>query len=100
MCIRDRSDALPALPDRHQLLAELLIALAAILDRFAQHGFAGLQVAWQSRHAWQGQPVRVLDGTNELSGRCLGADCDGALLLETDAGTQRLLSGDLSLRQL
>lgn len=95
------AEALDPLPDRHRVLAELLIALATALDRFAHAGFADLQTAWQSRHAWQGQPVRVLlDGTNETCGRCLGADSDGALLLETEAGVQRILSGDLSLRQL
>ncbi len=33
-----------------------------------------------------------------LVGVCLGADDDGALLLDTPAGVQRILSGDVSLR--
>ena len=33
-----------------------------------------------------------------LLGRCLGVDNDGALLLETENGIQRILSGDVSLR--
>ena len=31
-------------------------------------------------------------------GRCAGVDQDGALLLETAQGVQRILAGDLSLR--
>lgn len=93
------SEALPALPDRHLLLAQLLIELAPVLDSFAAGGFAAVRDEWQSMHAWQGQTVSVLrDGRVELSGLCAGADIDGALLIETAGGMQRCLSGDLSLR--
>jgi len=44
--------------------------------------------------------VQVLgDDAEPLVGVCLGAADDGALLLETAAGVQRILSGDLSLRR-
>jgi BirA family biotin operon repressor/biotin-[acetyl-CoA-carboxylase] ligase len=43
--------------------------------------------------------VRVLrDGRLEMEGLCCGADTDGALLLQTAAGVERCLSGDVSLR--
>lgn len=90
---------LPAIPDRHLLLAALLQNLAPILDRFSAGGFAVLRDEWQSLHAWQDLPVRILhDGKLELEGICRGADADGALLVETAAGIRRCLSGDLSLR--
>ena len=45
-------------------------------------------------------PVRVLrDGRVEKEGICRGADTDGALLVQTAAGVERCLSGDLSLRR-
>ncbi|HJW23542.1 MAG TPA: biotin--[acetyl-CoA-carboxylase] ligase [Rhodocyclaceae bacterium] len=95
------ADDLAALPDRHRLLAGLLLALAAVLDRFEAGGFAALQGEWQRRHAWQGRMVRVLeDGATEGEGICLGADADGILLVETSAGVRRFLSGDVSLRAL
>ncbi|MBE2258076.1 MAG: biotin--[acetyl-CoA-carboxylase] ligase [Candidatus Accumulibacter sp.] len=87
------------LPDRHQLLAQLMIDLAAVLDRFADGGFALLRGDWQARHVWQNRPVRLLDGERvDRTGLCLGADSDGALLLQTDAGVERCFSGDVSLR--
>ena len=89
------------LPERHDLLATLLAALAETLDAFAVDGFSGLKSDWQSRHAWQGQRVQMLDnGIQQLDGICLGVDADGALLLETSAGIERVFSGDLSLRRL
>lgn len=92
---------LSPLPDRHALFAQLLIELVRVFDRFACGGFAALREQWQARHAWQDRPVRLLrDGRIEKEGLCRGADDDGALLVQTAAGIERCLSGDLSLRAL
>ena len=89
------------LPDRHVLFAQLLIELASVFDRFANGGFAALRDQWLSYHAWQDKPVRLLrDARVEKEGICRGADADGALLVETAAGVEHCLSGDLSLRPL
>lgn len=93
------SDIANAVPERHVVLATLLAALAETLDRFAKGGFAALRPAWQARHAWQDRTVCLLqDGGPPVIGRCLGADEDGALRIETAAGVRRFLSGDVSLR--
>ena len=87
------------LPERHYLFALLLTALARVLDRFANDGFAVLREQWQARHAWQDLSVCLLrDGRVEKEGVCLGADDDGALLVRTADGVERCLSGDLSVR--
>ena len=94
------AQALAHLPDRHVVLASILVALAEVLESFAVDGFGGLKMEWQRRHAWQELAVQVLgEDAEPLVGVCLGADDDGALLLETAAGVQRILSGDVSLRR-
>lgn len=86
--------------DRHVVLAAILSAVVSVLEVFAEHGFPALRNEWQSRHAWQDALVEVLgDGESTQAGRCCGADDDGALLLETLAGRQRVFSGDVSLRR-
>jgi len=93
------AQAMMHLPDRHVVLANILAALAEVLEAFAVDGFSGVKMEWQQRHAWHGLPVQVLgDVAEPLVGICLGADDDGALLLETAVGAQRILAGDLSLR--
>lgn len=88
-----------AMPERHVLLAALLIELAAILDRFSQEGFSSLRTFWQAQHAWQDRTVQLLcNGRVEAEGLCLGADADGALLIRTTGGVVRCLSGEVSLR--
>ncbi|MGE5491658.1 MAG: biotin--[acetyl-CoA-carboxylase] ligase [Actinomycetota bacterium] len=95
------ADDLPGVPDRHRILAAMLVSLADVLDRFDAGGFAALQSEWQRRHAWQDRPVRVIqDELVEAEGVCLGADSDGALMVETPVCIKRILSGDVSLRTL
>ncbi len=85
--------------DRHAVLAAILLALIEVLDIFAVNGFSGLKTEWQARHVWQDKPVYLLaDGEASCQGICRGVDTDGALLLETPAGIERILAGDLSLR--
>lgn len=93
------SEACALVPERHAVLAGILVALAEVLQTFAVDGFSGLKTEWQARHAWQDQPVQIVgDGEAPLFGRCLGVDDDGCLRLETATGVERILSGDVSLR--
>jgi BirA family biotin operon repressor/biotin-[acetyl-CoA-carboxylase] ligase len=86
-------------PDRHAVLAAILGNLAGILEKFTVEGFFCLKSEWQCFHAWQGQMVQILaDGAAPQIGRCLGVDDDGALLLESASGIERIHSGDVSLR--
>jgi BirA family biotin operon repressor/biotin-[acetyl-CoA-carboxylase] ligase len=92
--------ACASLPDRHTVLAGVLLELAGVLAIFAVDGFSGLKNEWQAWHAWQDQRVQILgEGAAPLSGICCGVDADGALLLDTGAGVERIFSGDVSLRR-
>ena len=93
------AQAMSQMPERHAVLAAILQALAEVLEAFAVDGFSGTKMEWQQRHAWQGLAVQLLgDDAAPIDGICRGADDDGALLLETGTGVQRILSGDVSLR--
>lgn len=94
------NQALSAAPERHAVLAAILLELHRVLETFAVDGFLALKTEWQQRHAWQGDKVQILgEDAAPLLGRCLGADDDGALLLETASGIERIFSGDVSLRR-
>lgn len=85
--------------DRNRLLAQLLLELAAVLERFAVSGFAPLRAEWQSLHAHQDRPVSlVLPDGRSAEGHARGVADDGVLLLETAAGIERHHSGEVSLR--
>lgn len=86
-------------PSRHRVLAALLDALAALLDEFAVSGFKPLRAAWQAHNAHAGKEVVILaEGAPPVTGRCIGVDEEGALLLDTGGDRRRIVSGDVSLR--
>jgi len=95
------AQALPAATDPNPLLACLLAELHRQLTAFAGQGFAPLRADWQRRNAHANQWVTVqADFAEPVSGLCRGVAEDGALLLETAAGVQRFLSGEVSLRSV
>lgn len=88
------------LPTRSAVLAAVLGELHPLLDIFAAAGFSPLRSAWQQRNAFADLPVCIHGENDTLTGLCAGVDVDGALLLRTADGVQRVLAGDVSLRPL
>lgn len=97
--IRIRSAALPIGSVASEVLADILVELLQVLERFSAGGFASLRDEWLTYHAHQGLPVQLLsDFAPPRKGICRGVDVDGALLLEADGAVERILSGEISLR--
>lgn len=87
--------------DRTALMAALLTALVATLTAFADGGFSQFIGRWNAVHAHAGKLVNILDGSRVLhSGRALGVDGYGRLLLDTGHETVAILAGDVSLRSV
>ena len=85
---------------RNGSLATILAELGQVCDQFAQHGFISLRAEWQGWHAHQDQAVQLLDEfAPPRQGICRGVSADGALLLETSAGLEQVLAGEVSLRR-
>lgn len=87
--------------DPNELLAALLKDLTVVLNTFEQSGFASLSEEWTHYHAYHHQTVRIImpDG-KECSGVVQSIAEDGSLLVKTDAGLQRFISGEISLRPI
>lgn len=86
------------LPAATIVLAAILTELHGLFRIYASAGFPALRGAWQQRHAFTDLPVCIRGEDSALYGICAGVDEDGALLLRTEAGLQRVLAGDVSLR--
>ena len=86
--------------DRNALLAVIGTQLVAMLEAYADKGFAPLRAAWQRRHALQKQPVQMLlpDG-GRVRGEVVGVDADGALVLNSRGRRLRFVSGEVSLQR-
>jgi BirA family biotin operon repressor/biotin-[acetyl-CoA-carboxylase] ligase len=98
--VSDLAHVMAALPERNQLFAALLQALADILNDFARQGFASLRTEWESYHIYQNRRVKMLlpDG-GEVFGIVRGVTDEGALRVETPQGLQIFNAGEISLRE-
>ncbi|HVS44537.1 MAG TPA: biotin--[acetyl-CoA-carboxylase] ligase [Candidatus Dormibacteraeota bacterium] len=81
-------------PTPEELLAVLLPALAARLRALEGGGIGALLPDWRARAVGLGGPVVAETPGGRVEGRAVDIDADGALLVETAAGTVRLLAGD------
>jgi BirA family biotin operon repressor/biotin-[acetyl-CoA-carboxylase] ligase len=84
--------------DRNHLVAELGIMLQAYLSRHQVDGFSAIQAEWEQNHLWQGRPVSLIAGVNQIDGEVLGIDNQGALRLKVDGVEKVFSGGELSLR--
>ncbi|MBM3644692.1 MAG: biotin--[acetyl-CoA-carboxylase] ligase [Alphaproteobacteria bacterium] len=79
-------------------LQALAAALARRLAQWRRAGFGAVRADWLERAGPVGGPVDVRLADELLTGRFAGLDEDGALLVETDAGRRRIVSGELLAR--
>jgi BirA family biotin operon repressor/biotin-[acetyl-CoA-carboxylase] ligase len=92
--------SLGAVPDRNALIAALLESGVQGLAAFAHAGFAGFADEYREADTLAGRAVTVSGGATAaaLAGIARGVDADGALLVQTATGVERILSGDVSVR--
>ena len=84
--------------DRNQMVAVLSEKLQGYLHRHQVEGFSVIQSEWEQNHLWQGRPVSLIAGVNQIDGEVLGIDKQGALRLKVDGVEKSFSGGELSLR--
>ncbi|NBX56053.1 MAG: biotin--[acetyl-CoA-carboxylase] ligase [Betaproteobacteria bacterium] len=77
------------------VLQRCVTALLPAMSAFERHGFAPLVDQFALRDALRGLDVALSDGRQ---GRAMGVDAQGAMLLQTPQGLQRVHSADVSVR--
>jgi len=83
--------------DRIELASALFNRLHSRYMEIEANGFAAVRPAWERYSALTGRRVTVLDADARMAGVVRGIDDDGALLIDTDAGPARILTGDVSI---
>jgi BirA family transcriptional regulator, biotin operon repressor / biotin---[acetyl-CoA-carboxylase] ligase len=73
----------------------LLGRLRAHLAAWQNNGFAPIRDQWLGRSYPIGAAIRATTGGQPVAGRFAGLDLDGALLLETPQGSQRIVAGEI-----
>lgn len=85
-------------PDRNRIVAALLARLVPALEGFPRQGLAPWLADWHSCDALFDREVRVENAGVVSRGIARGVDTHGALLVESPAGVQRFISGEVTVR--
>ncbi|HLN86355.1 MAG TPA: hypothetical protein VK200_07820, partial [Candidatus Limnocylindrales bacterium] len=81
---------------RESFLRRLIHDLDRCYGELEESGFALLAPRWESHFGMRGKQVRVESFDQIVTGRAIGIDQDGALLVEDQQGTrQRVIAGDV-----
>ncbi|GAB5415394.1 MAG: bifunctional biotin--[acetyl-CoA-carboxylase] ligase/biotin operon repressor BirA [Congregibacter sp.] len=94
----DLSELRTAGTSRNQIVAQVLNRLLPALAVYEEQGFANWSEPWHALHVYQDQPVLIRSAEQVTTGIARGVDEQGALLLETPQGVQRMHGGEVSLR--
>jgi BirA family transcriptional regulator, biotin operon repressor / biotin---[acetyl-CoA-carboxylase] ligase len=92
------SDACKTPPSRNLVAGAILDELLSMLVQYERFGFSAFRDAWAALDGLKDRAVQVAVGGSVILGLARGVDSDGALLLETNGHTQRIVSGEASLR--
>ncbi|MBC8015729.1 MAG: biotin--[acetyl-CoA-carboxylase] ligase, partial [Sporomusaceae bacterium] len=83
---------------RLSLLNAVLVELEQAYEDVIQHGFSKMLDEWRRLSVTLGKRVNVIGSGREFSGTAVDIDHDGGLLVQTEAGMERVLAGDVSIR--
>jgi BirA family biotin operon repressor/biotin-[acetyl-CoA-carboxylase] ligase len=84
--------------DRAVFTAALLTHLEKLYVLWLERGFLAVRPAWEHYAAGLiGQQITVAAPEGTITGVVLGLDSDGALLLQDEGTTRRILAGDVTV---
>lgn len=83
---------------RIQVAMRILSSLETYYNEWLAYGFESIRQQWWAAHAASQQPVRAHDGNRGyIEGIAMDLDSDGALLLHTNTGMQRIIAGEVHI---
>ncbi|MGL5512664.1 MAG: biotin--[acetyl-CoA-carboxylase] ligase [Sporomusa sp.] len=83
---------------RIKLLSVILTELEAVYTEVKKSGFELVLAAWRAQSLTLGKKVNVHGIDHNFSGEAVDIDDDGALLIKTPQGIERVMAGDVSIR--
>lgn len=83
---------------RMDLFVRILERLEELYMEVRNTGFTAVLDAWRQASITLGQQVQVIGTDRNFFGQAIDIDIDGALLVSTQSGMERVLAGDVSIR--
>ena len=96
--VTDLSSLMRHPPKRNFLAAVILRHLVVTLDRFADEGFQAFIQRWRELDFVRGKRALLMLANDQISGKVMGIDQNGLLVLNVNGMDRKFSSGELSLR--
>ena len=94
--VSDLASCMQELPSRSAVSSALIEGVFNTLAEFEAEGFSRFAETWEKYDWLRGQRISVDLVDSRVTGICQGIEADGALILQTDIGRQRVMSGSVS----
>jgi BirA family biotin operon repressor/biotin-[acetyl-CoA-carboxylase] ligase len=95
--ISDLVACMEPLPTRAELAAAVIGSMIDDVRRFERDGFGAFRETWREYDWLRGKRLSVRQAQRRISGMANGIDEDGALLVKTETGTERVISGSVDV---
>jgi BirA family biotin operon repressor/biotin-[acetyl-CoA-carboxylase] ligase len=93
--IADLASCMDRVPDRTELTAAIVTSLMDSIRRFESEGLNAFRSSWQAHDWLRGRTITVQQADGDITGDADGIDEDGALLVRTATGIERVISGSV-----
>jgi len=85
--------------DRVELFSKIMASMESAYREARDGNFQNLLSQWNARCKMFGRTVTVVQDNRRITGRAIGLNHDGGLLVETETGTIPVYAGDIALHQ-
>lgn len=91
----DLHSIMEELPDRERLSVSLIDSLLRTFQAYDSHGFEHFAADYEDLDYLSGKEILIETPDGRLAGIATGVDGEGALLVNTESGQQRVISGSI-----
>lgn len=84
--------------DRAALIQNIMYAFEKRYDDYMNHGFAPIKQLWETYTMTIGKDIIARTVNGQYTGKALGINDEGVLLLETTDGIQKIYSADIEIK--
>mgnify|MGYP006112128587 CR=1 FL=1 len=93
--VTDLKELFDNLPTREELVANMCSELLTNIERFSSNGFEPFQASWNRYDCYFESEVVIDNGNSRQTGKSLGVNHEGALVLKTAEGKQLIFAGEI-----
>lgn len=93
--VTDLAEMVSDIPGREEMVGTICSTLLMNIEKFIAEGFGSFQDSWNQYDFYYKSNVVITNGNHCQSGKSLGVNKDGALVLETSEGEKIISAGEL-----